>query len=347
MGHAPLEVAVEHLAPLAAEGPAVRVVRVVPVGDLLQQGPLGHVEVGLELLVQVEGKDQLHGLPEDLLQVEVDAPRGAVIVDVGVEVEPGVQEHDERLDPAAIEGEALLAEEGVVHDPLDVDRPHRDPAHVGVAQHVVHVVGGVDAGEQRLQVREPARVLGGGHGVALAHQVADPLRVDALPVLEGPARAAPQAADEVAQLLPNDPLADFLVGEVEVGEEVVVEEVAEGPVAHVVEQPRHPHQLLEERRGGRVGELGLERPVELEREAPREVHRPQGVLEAAVLRGREDPPRRLQLRHPAQPLHPRGVDQVLLGRLAGRPLRPGIEDVLVDRIGDETAALVGVDTLHG
>jgi hypothetical protein len=116
--------------PLAAEGAPLRVVGVVPVGDLLQQRPLRHVEVGLELLVQVEREDQPHGLPEDLLQVQVDAAGGAVVVDVGVEVEPRVQEHDERLDPAPVQRQPLLAEEGVVHDALDVDRAHRDPAHV-------------------------------------------------------------------------------------------------------------------------------------------------------------------------------------------------------------------------
>jgi len=220
-------------------------------------------------------------------------PRGAVVVDVGVEVEPRVQEHDERLDAAAVEREPLLAEEGVVHDALDVDGPHRDPAHVGVAQHVVHVVGGVDAREQRLEMREPARMLGGGEGVALAHQIADPLGVDALAALEGPRRAAPEPADQLAQFFSDDSLPHFLVGEIEVGQEIVVEEVAEGAVAHVVEQARHAEQLLEEGRRGGVGELGLEGGVELLGEAPGQVHGAERVLEAAVLGGREHPARGL------------------------------------------------------
>src|SRR5216683_1201059 len=71
------------------------------------------------------------------------------------------------------------------------------------------------------------------------------------------------------------------------------------------------------------------------------------VLEAAVLGGREYPARGLQLRHPPQPLHPGRVDEILLGGLPGRPVGPRIEDVLVDRVGDETATLVGVHALHG
>ena len=94
---------------------------------------------------------------------------------------------------------------------------------------------------------------------------------------------------------------------------------------------------------GRVGELGPERRVELLGEAAGQVHGAQGVLEAAVLGGREHPARRLQLRHAAQALHPRRVDQVLLGGLAGHAARARVEDVLVDRVGDEAAALVGVE----
>ena len=93
---------------------------------------------------------------------------------------------------------------------------------------------------------------------------------------------------------------------------------------------------------GAVGEDGAERRVELLGEAPGQVHGAQRVLEAAVLGGREHPARRLQLGDAPQALHPRGVDQVLLGRLAGDAARARVEDVLVDRVGDEPAALVGV-----
>ena len=46
---------------------------------------------------------------------------------------------------------------------------------------------------------------------------------------------------------------DQLVGEVDVGQEIVVEEVPERPVAHVVEEPGHPEELLDQRRRGGVG----------------------------------------------------------------------------------------------
>ena len=88
--------------------------------------------------------------------------------------------------------------------------------------------------------------------VRLAHQVADPFRIDDLVGIEGAVRAAPQRAQDVAQLLADDPLPDELVREVVVDEEVVVEEVAERTVADVVQQSGHPQQFLEQRRRRRV-----------------------------------------------------------------------------------------------
>ena len=82
---------------------------------------------------------------------------------------------------------------------------------------------------------EPARVAGLGRGVALAHEVAEPLRIDRLSRLEAAGRAAGEPAHEVGQLLADDALPDPLVRELEVLEKVLVEEMAEGPVADVVE----------------------------------------------------------------------------------------------------------------
>ena len=150
--------------------------------------------------------------------------------------------------------------------------------------------------------------------VPLAHQVADPFRVDGLVGVEGGTGAAAERAQYLAELVANDLLAHQLVGEVVVDEEVVVEEMTEGAVADVVQKPGHPEQLLQQRRRGSIAaEDRAERRVELLGEPPGKMHRPEGVLEAAVLGGGKHPARRLQLRDPPEPLHPGRVDDVLLG----------------------------------
>ncbi len=219
--------------------------------------------------------------------------------------------------------------------------PIGDAAHVRVAEHVVHVVGGEDPGEQRLEVREPARMRRQRLGVALPHQVADPLRVDDLPGAERPARAAAEPTQQIRELLADDALPDQLMRQVVVDQKVVVEEVAERPVPDVVEQPRGAQQLFDQRRRGRVGEDRAQRRIELLGQPPGQMHRAERMLEAAMLRRRVHPARRLQLGHAPQPLHPRGVDQVLLGRLAGHAARTRVENVLMDGVGDEAAPLVG------
>src|SRR5262245_62287699 len=72
------------------------------------------------------------------------------------------------------------------------------------------------------------------------------------------------------------------------------------------------------------------------------MHGAQRVLKAAVLGRGKHPARRLKLRDAPEPLGPRRVDDVLLGRFAGDAAGPRIEDVLMDRIRDEPAALVRV-----
>src|SRR5262245_65731794 len=99
--------------PLLAENLALGIVHMFPARHLLEEGPFREVEIRLDGRVEVVGKDEAHGIAEDLLEVEVDAARGAMVVDVGVHVETRVQEHDEGLDAAPVEGEALLAEERV------------------------------------------------------------------------------------------------------------------------------------------------------------------------------------------------------------------------------------------
>src|SRR5581483_8360246 len=46
----------------------------------------------------------------------------------------------------------------------------------------------------------------------------------------------------------DDPLADVFVRDVEIGQEIVIEKMAERPMPHVMEEPGHAHIFLDERR---------------------------------------------------------------------------------------------------
>ena len=136
-------------------------------------------------------------------------------------------------------------------------------------------------------------------------------------------------------MLADDDLRDVLVDQAVLAEEVIVEEMAERAVADVVEQAGDPHVLFHVV-GGRTlfAQHLAERGVQAPGEGAGQVHGPQAVLEAAVLRRGIDPAGALKLEDVPEALEPGGIDQVLFRYLVGVPGdREG--DVAVDRVGDE------------
>ncbi len=334
----------------------------------MEEGVLVEVGIGAQVVgrgaVAEDGPD---GGTEGLRQVEVDAAHGPVEVDLLVHEEPGREEHLERGQARLVEGQAPLRDEGVAAQPLGVHRPRGDAGEVGVPAHVVEVVDREDARQEGLQPADPAwhrRILEGRLGDEERH----PAWVDRLALGERVAggdpvaRSPSQAGDQGRQLPLDDELGEILVGERlpvgpapvrgrrEGGQDVIVEEMGEGAVADVVEQPRNPQRLHDQpfgrrpQAGVRHGQGVDERRIEVAAPKPGLVHHAEPVREPRVLRGREDPARALQLADPAQALEPDGIEDVLLGRLLGRhpgglrlgggePLRQ--LDVAVDGIADE------------
>ena len=311
VGHFPLDLAPMQLLPLPPQPSFPRIRVPAPAADFMEKAPLVAGEVIIEPSDGVPGKQDVQRDPKDLLQVKIEGPGGPMEVDVGIEVQPGVQEAAERRNPRLVEREAVLREEAVKPEPRDVHQVQRKSGHVGVPLDVVQVVHRVDAGEELPQELKPP---GPGFSAFSGHpdQVGDLAGIEAFPFRERPRGAAPNAADDPAQLPVDDLLAQDLVGQPVLIEKMVVEEMAVGPVPHVVKQSGQTEQLLHAMRRGGVGadlaKAGVEGPAEF----PGHVHRSQGMLEAAVLGRRIDPARALKLADPPQPLHPGGIDQVLL-----------------------------------
>ena len=119
--------------------------------------------------------------------------------------------------------------------------------------------------------------------------------------------AAADAPDDVAEMLADDHLADVLVDQAVLAEEVIVEEMAERAVADVMQQAGDPHVLFHVGRGRALLPQHLaQRRVQAPGEDPGQVHGPQTVLEAAVLRRGIDPAGALELKDVPEALEPRG-----------------------------------------
>ncbi len=44
------------------------------------------------MIGRIAGENMFHSLPEDLLEVEIEGPGGAVVIDVRIEVQPCIEE---------------------------------------------------------------------------------------------------------------------------------------------------------------------------------------------------------------------------------------------------------------
>ena len=93
VGHFPFDVSAQDPCPFLSQLPAGFVAGLCPSSDFFQERPIGQGAIPIHILTRILGREQLHRLAEDVPQMDVDRSGGAMEVDVGVEVHPGVQEH--------------------------------------------------------------------------------------------------------------------------------------------------------------------------------------------------------------------------------------------------------------
>jgi len=200
---------------------------------------------------------------------------------------------------------------------------------------VIQVVGRVDPRKELPQKLQPSRLPRASPPRHL-DEIGDMRRVDSFASCEGARGTALQGGNRSGQFFRDDLLTQVFVGQAIAVQVVIVEEMAEGAVPHVVQEPREPARLFDKTGRRDVGADTLEAGVEMPTEFPRHVHGSQGVLETGVLGGGIDPARALELVNPPEPLEPGRVEEVPLGLFPGAGgIGDGEPRVLVDGIGDE------------
>src|SRR5262249_25544669 len=147
---------------------------------------------------------------EDLAKLKVDPADCPMEIDLVVQIQARVEEHEQRLRAVAVQSQTVLGDEGVVDDPLDVYRPDRDSADVGVAEDVVHVVGRVGANEERPENLQPGRGCESWEGLG-RDQEGNPAWVDGLAGSEIRLRRSTQLCYQRGQLAEDEMAADHLV----------------------------------------------------------------------------------------------------------------------------------------
>ena len=87
--------------------------------------------------------------------MQVDGAGRAVIINIGVKIEPGVEKSRQRAVAGFVNGQALRREKGVMNQPLAVDGAGVNAAHVGIARDVVEVIESKNTAGQRLKKAHP------------------------------------------------------------------------------------------------------------------------------------------------------------------------------------------------
>ena len=235
-------------------------------------------------------------LVQPLVQVELQGLAGDVEVDLREHVVAGQDQALDRVQTLGVDAQAVFPGRVVVEGPhrrdhlVEVEVAVADAAEQGVAQQVVHLVdvelAADDGREQALRSVE-----------TVAEQP------DHVGTLDAVAEALEDAADLVAG---EQPPAHLLV--VDSVLEQILGPVAERGVAEIVEQCGGPDQAA----GARPG-AGIERhllgPRQGVVDTPGEVHRAEGVAEAAVLGAWEYEMGQAELANGTQALHRPGADQ--------------------------------------
>src|SRR6266511_2469822 len=149
--------------------------------------------------------------------MQVDGTGRTVIIDIGVQVEPGVEESSESTVASFVHREPLGGEEGIVHQPLAIDRPGVNATHVGVPRDVVEIIESKNAAGQRLEKAHPLRLT-----VILPAILFDWERdifgSQFFASSERTARTTAQLADDIAKVFLNDGLTQVFVCEIVVAE---------------------------------------------------------------------------------------------------------------------------------
>src|SRR4030042_968135 len=90
-GAAPPELSRENLLPFFSQSPFANRQRPPPLQNLLHKKPVREAEIALELFERIEGTEDLHRLPENFLELEIDRTGGPVVIDIRVKIETGIE----------------------------------------------------------------------------------------------------------------------------------------------------------------------------------------------------------------------------------------------------------------
>jgi hypothetical protein len=180
------------------------------------------------------GTKDLHRLFEDLLELKIDGAGGAVIIDIGIKIETGIEKHGQGIESSFVEDQSLLVEGGVMEEPPPIHRTDGNTGHIGIPQDIIDIIESENAPEELLEQEEPLRMFPIFFPQWPLDEERHVLWIDGFPFLKGAMRAPSDSLQEGRNFFPDDVLADLLMIRFESRKILLVEKMAEGPVADIM-----------------------------------------------------------------------------------------------------------------
>jgi hypothetical protein len=191
------------------------------------------------------GTKDLHRLFEDLLELKIDGAGGAVIIDIGIKIEAGIEKHGQGIESSFVEDQSLLVEGGVMEEPPPIHGTDGNTSHIGIAKDIINIIECENAPEELLKQEEPLRMFPIFSPQRPFDEERHVLWIDGFPFLEGAMRAPSDSLQEGKKFFPNDVLADLLMIRFESRKILFVEEMTEGSVADVMEETSEPEEFFD------------------------------------------------------------------------------------------------------
>jgi hypothetical protein len=104
------------------------------------------------------GTKDLHGLLEDLLELKIDGAGGAVVIDIRIKIEAGVEKHGQGIKSSFVKDQPFLMKGGVMEEPPPIHGTDGNTGHIGIAQDIIDIIKCENAPEELLEQEEPLRV---------------------------------------------------------------------------------------------------------------------------------------------------------------------------------------------
>jgi hypothetical protein len=229
------------------------------------------------------GTKDLHCLFEDLLELKIDGTGGTVIIDIGIKIEASIEKHGQGIETSFIENQSFLVEGGVMEEPPPIHRADGNTGHIGIAQDIINIVEGENAPEELLEQEKPLRMFSIPFPRGSLDEERHVLWIDGFPSLKGTVGAPPDSLQDRRNFIPDDVLADLLMVRFKSRKIVLVEKMAEGSVADIMEKASEAEEFFDIKGRRKVFPKDAgQRGIELVRKDTCHMHRPEGMLKTGM-----------------------------------------------------------------